>query len=134
MTDIYSKAITIKGYRGPEKRAIAIECGVTKRDGVWLKVHDHIERGFEQVFKRAEDNIVERFEAIFDSIHNDFLLLSADTETKDKKQKLREDQLRNKLKENLVEVRSMVGESGKIPRLVAACKAYNTTAGMSQSS
>lgn len=123
---IYHKAAQIKGAGAPAKRATLIEREVTKVDGVWLKVHDTMESAFNELFKRLENNIVECFEEVFDSIHRDFLTLCSDTETKDEKQKIAEDLLREELKANLVEVKKMVDDGGDIARLVAQCKAHSS--------
>lgn len=126
MRPIYHKAAQIKGAGAPAKRATLIEREVTKVDGVWLKVHDTMEAAFNELFTRLENNIVERFREVFDSIHRDFLALCSDTETKDKKQKVAEDLLREELKGNLVEVKKMVDDGGEIARLVTQCKAHSS--------
>jgi hypothetical protein len=128
MRSIYNKAAQIKGSGAPAKRAALIEREVTKVDGVWLKVHDTMESAFNELFKRLENNIVERFAEVFDSIHQDFLTLCSDTETKDEKQKIAEDLLREELKGNLAEVKKMVDDGGEISKLVAQCKAHSAQA------
>lgn len=128
MTPIYEQAQQMKGYRAPAKRAAFIEREITRVNGLWLKLHDAIERGFDKLLVRHANAVVESFEDIFDSIHSDFLLLCDDTDTKDEKLKVAEELLRKQLKENLLQVREMMDENGDIPKLVAQCKAYNSKA------
>lgn len=99
---------------------------------MWLYVHDAIEQGFEELFQRYENLIAERFGEVFDSIHGDFLALCDDTDTKDEKQKLMKDSLRNELNKNPVEFKKMIENGGEIPRLVAQCKSHNSQASLSQ--
>jgi hypothetical protein len=125
MKPIYREAIQVKGGRGaPGRRAAFIESAVTKRNGVWIQVHDAIEAAFDNLFERAENAMVEGFGEVFDKLHNNFLLLCDDTETKDEKAKVLEKVLRKDLKENAAEVKAMLEDGGKIAELVAACKAY----------
>jgi len=131
---IYNAAAQMKGPGGPVKRANFIEREVTKVDGVWLKVHDTMEGALNELFKRLENNIVEQFEDVFDSIHKDFLMLCSDTVTKDEKQKVAEDLLRKELTENLAGVKKMVDDGGEIARLVAQCKAHGAQASTNEPS
>lgn len=127
MKPIYEDVSKIKGKTGaPMKRANHFERLVTKRDGVWLEVHDSIENEFEQVFKRAEERLLKAFGRIFDSLHQNFLFLCDSTDTKGEKERAQEQLLRTKLKENLVEVKALVEECGQIPELVAKCKAHTS--------
>jgi uncharacterized protein (DUF1697 family) len=128
MKPIYRDAIQIKGGRGsPVRRAGLVESAVTKRSGVWTQVHDAIEASFDKLFGRAEDVMVNTFGDVFDTLHNNFLLLCDDSEAKDEKAKVLEKLLRSDLKEKAAEVKAMLDKGGKIAKLVAQCKAYQTS-------
>jgi hypothetical protein len=128
MKPIYVSAIQIKGGRGaPVRRAGLVENSVTKRNGIWTQVHDAIEVAFDKLFEKAEDVMVKTFGEVFDTLHNNFLLLCDDTEAKDEKAKVLEKLLRNDLKEKAAEVKAMLEEGGKIAKLVAECKAYQAS-------
>jgi hypothetical protein len=129
MKPIYLDAIKTKGGRGaPKRRADHIEGAVTKRNGIWIEVHDAIDVAFDALFEKAEEAMVTRFGSVFDSLHNNFQLLCADSEAKSEKEKVLEDELRNDLKEKSLQVKAMLAEGGQIAKLVAACKAYQTPA------
>ena len=127
MKPMYLEATKIKGGRGaPKRRADHIEGAVSKRNGVWVEVHDAIERGLEEVFERDETHMVTRFGEVFDSLHKNFRLLCDDSEAKSEKEKVLEGELRNDLKEKSLQVKSMLAEDGEIAKLIAACKAYQS--------
>lgn len=132
MEPIYEELQKIKGVGGPKKRADRFERLVTKNNGILLKVHDNIERAFDEVFHDYEGKMVEVFGQVFDSLHNNFRLLCAGTETKDEKEKIQEEILRKELKENLAKVKAMVEEGGIIPELVEKCKKYSVSSNSSQ--
>jgi hypothetical protein len=127
MKPIYRDALQIKGRGGPLKRAEFVESAVTKRSGVWTQVLDAIEAAFDKLFERAENVMVKTFGDVFDTLHNNFLLLCDDSEAKDEKAKVLEKLLRGDLKEKAAEVKAMLEEGGKITKLVAQCKAYQTS-------
>jgi hypothetical protein len=128
MKPIYRDAMQIKGRGGPIKRAGHVESAVTKRDGgVWMQVQDAIEAAFDRLFERAEEVMVKTFGDVFDTLHHNFLLLCDDSQAKDEKAKVLEKLLRGELKERAAEVKAMLEEGGKIAKLVADCKAYQTT-------
>lgn len=132
MGPIYHEAAQIKGGRGaPRRRAEFIESRVTKRSGIWLKVHDSIEASFDTLFQETEQAMVQKFGEVFDSLHANFRLLCTKTEVKDEKEKVLEQALRAELKDHLKEVKGMLGDGGNIPRLVAECKAYSAQASTS---
>jgi hypothetical protein len=123
MRPVYAEATRLKRDRGaPLKRAEFIEQRVTKRDGVWLKVHDSIDATLDKMLKECEDVITKKIEELFDELHNDFLLLCAGAEPKEEKDKVQEEIMRTKLKENLATVKTMIEPGGAIPDLVAKCK------------
>lgn len=125
MKQVYRGATLIKGGRGaPRRRADHIESAVTKRNGVWIGVHDAIEVAFDKLFERAENAMVARFGEVFDALHTNFCLLCDDSEAKDDEEKVLEQALRSELREKAAEVKEMLNEGGKIAELVAACKAY----------
>lgn len=125
MVPIYREAVQIKGGRGaPGRRAGFIESKVSKRNGLWIKVHDAIDEAFDKQFRKADNAMVAQFGDVFDTLHNNFRLLCDKTEAKDDKEKVLEEALRNELKGNLVLVKKMLDEGGEICRLVAWCKAY----------
>jgi hypothetical protein len=132
MEPIYEEVQKIKGVGGPRRRADRFERLVTKNNGILLKVHDSIERAFEDLFQSYEGKMVEVFGQVFDSLHNNFRLLCAGTETKDEKEKVQEQILRKELKENLAKVKAMVEEGGIIPELVEKCKKYSSGTNSSQ--
>ena len=83
MKPIYQETVKIKGGRGaPKRRADHIEAAVTKRNGIWIEVHDAIDVAFDALFGKVEDAMVTRFGEVFDSLHNNFKLLCADSEAK----------------------------------------------------
>lgn len=127
MKQVYKEALAVKGRGAPKKRSELVERHVTKRDGIWLKVHDQIDSAFDVLFKKYEDGITEGLEGLFDGLHADFLFLCKDTEAKDEKAKVQEEILRSQLKENLAKVKEMADAGGVIPDLVARCKAYAQT-------
>ena len=135
MKPIYQETVKIKGGRGaPKRRADHIEAAVMKRNGIWIEVHDAIDVAFDALFGKAEDAMVTRFGEVFDSLHNNFKLLCADSEAKSEKEKVLEAELRDDLKEKSLQVKAMLAEGGDIAKLVAACKAYQSPpAGASQS-
>jgi len=63
-----------------------------------------------------------------------FELLCKDTETEDEEEKAMEEVLRERLQENVREVKGMLEKGGGIARLVEECKAYHASgnAGASQ--
>jgi hypothetical protein len=125
MKPVYRDALQIKGRGGPANRGKYVESAVTKRDGgIWTKVQDAIEVAFDTLFANAEDNMVTTFGNVFDTLHNNFLLLCDDSEAKDEKTKLAEKLLRDDLREKAAEVKAMLEEGGKIAELVAKCKSY----------
>ena len=127
MKPIYEEAAKIKNRGAPAKRAEFVEQRVTKRDGVWLSVHDSIDAALDKLLKRYEDAITKKIEGLFDDLHKDFLLLCADTEPKEEKDKVQEDIMRAELKENLAAVKTMIESGGAIPDLVAKCKQYSVS-------
>ena len=64
MKPIYEEAIKIKNRGAPLRRAEYVEQRVTKRDGVWLSVHDSIDAAFDKLLKRYEDGITKKIEAL----------------------------------------------------------------------
>lgn len=133
MKPIYEELQKLKGTTGaPKKRSDRFERLVTKSNGVWLKAHDDIEAAFEKLFKKYEDLLVMAFDAVFDSLHANFVFLCAGTEAKDEKEKVFEDILRKELRKNLVKVKEMVKEGGAIPNSVEQCKNYATQSTSSQ--
>jgi hypothetical protein len=125
MKPIYREAAKIKGGIGaPKRRSNHVESAVAKRNGVWIQVHDAIEAAFVDLFRRAENKMVELSEEVFDTLHHNFCLLCDDSEAKDDKDKVLEKVLRDDLKEKAAEVKVMLEEGGKIAELVAQCKTY----------
>ena len=53
-------------------------------------------------------------------------------DTKDEKQKVAEDILREQLKENLAKAKAMVDEGGVVPELAEKCKKYSSQTNGSQ--
>ena len=128
MKPIYHDARQIKGGKGaPGRRAGHVESAVTRRNGVWIQLHDAIEAAFDDLFERAEKTMVNTFGQVFDSLHSNFVLLCDDSETKDEKTKVLETLLRNDLKEKVAEVKGMLEEGGKIAELVAGCKSIQAS-------
>jgi len=128
MRPIHRDAIQVKGGRGaPRRRADFVESAVTKRDGIWIQVHDAIEDAFDELFKQTENEMVEIFGEVFDALRKNFCLLCDDSKTKDDKEKVLEKVLRDNLKEKAAEVKGMLEEDGKIAELVAACKAFHSS-------
>ena len=135
MKPVYLEVTKIKGGRGaPKRRAVHVEGAVSKRNGVWIDVHDSIDVGFDELFERAENHMVTRFGEVFDSLHNNFRMLCENSEAKNEKEKVLEGELRDNLREKSLQVKGMLAEGGEIAKLIAACKAYQAPpAGASQS-
>jgi hypothetical protein len=126
MKPIYLEAWKIKGVRGaPKRRADFVQAGVTKRNGVWMQVHESIEAAFDKLSENAENAMVARFGEVFDSLHGNFLLLCEKSEAKSDKEKVFEKSLRDELGNRVTKVKEMLDEGGEITKLVAACKAYH---------
>lgn len=132
MKPLYEEAIKIKNRGAPLRRAEYVEQRVTKRDGVWLSVHDSIDAAFDKLLKRYEDGITKKIEGLFDDLHKDFLLLCDDSKPKEEKDKVQEEIMRAELKENLAKVKTMIEPGGAIPDLVAKCKQYSVSSNSSQ--
>lgn len=129
MRPIYLEASKIKGMRGaPKQRADFVQARVTKRNGVWIQVHDSIDKAFDKLFEEAEDAMVAHFGGVFDTLHGNFRLLCESSEAKSEDEKVLEEDLRNDLKERSVRVKGMLAEGGEIASMVAACKAYQSPA------
>jgi len=128
MKQVYREAIQIKGGRGaPRRRAEFIESAVTKRNRIWIQVHDAIEVAFDELCARAENTMITKFGEVFDALHNNFCLLCADSETRDEKEKVLEKVLRDDLKLKAAEVKGMLAEGGMIAKRVAECKQYHSS-------
>lgn len=132
MRPIYEDATKVKNHGAPLRRAQLIEQRVTKRNGVWLKVHDSIDSALDKLFKKYEDALTKRIVELFDEIHQDFVRLCAGTEPQDEKDKVQEDIMRTELKQNLAAVKAMIEPGGAIPDLVAKCRHYSASANSSQ--
>jgi hypothetical protein len=134
MKPTYLEAWKIKGMRGaPKQRADFVHANVTKRNGVWIQVHDSIDKAFDKTFAETEDDMVARFGEVFDTLHGNFQLLCKKSEAKSPEEKVLEGKLRDDLKESSVRVKSMLAEDGEIASLVAACQAYQSPSANSQS-
>jgi hypothetical protein len=127
MKPIYRHAVLVKGnLSAPGQRAEFVQNEVSKRNGVWIEVHDAIDKAFDQVFEKAENAIVAKFEQVFDVLQLFYPSLSEDSKVKSEKEEMLEGELQVTLEKNLVRVKEMLGEDGEITRLVADCKAYQS--------
>jgi uncharacterized tellurite resistance protein B-like protein len=122
MKPIYEDAAKIKNRGAPMKRAEFVEQKVTKRNGVWLGVHDSIDTALDKLISKCEDAVTAKIIELFEGLHRDFVLLCDGTEAKEEKDKVQEAILRNQLKE----------PGGAIPKLVAQCKQYSASSNSSQ--
>jgi hypothetical protein len=129
---IYQDAAKMKNRGAPLKRAEFVEQKVTKRNGVWLSVHDSIDTALDKLFTKCEDALAKKITELFTGLHQDFLLLCDGTEPKEEKDKIQEDITRAALKENLATVKAMIEPGGVIPKLVAQCKQYSASSNSSQ--
>jgi hypothetical protein len=129
---IYQDAAKIRNRGAPLKRAEFVEQKVTKRNGLWLSVHDSIDTALDKLFTKCEDALTTRIIELFDGLHRDFLLLCDGTKPKEEKDKVQEDITRAVLKENLATVKAMIEPGGAIPKLVAQCKQYSASSNSSQ--
>lgn len=118
----------------PKLRLELLERRIAAVGGVWRKVHDSIDKAFDALFELWKTTMVIRIGESFDTVHGNFMMLCEDTETKDEHQKAMEEALREKLKQNVREVKKMLGKDGEIAKLVEECKAYHASgnAGASQ--
>jgi hypothetical protein len=132
MKPIFADAIKIKRHGAPLKRAELVEQRVTKRNGIWLNVHDSIDTALDKLFKKYEDTLTKGIIALFDELHQDFLRLCAGTKPKEEKDRVQEEITRAALKENLATVKAMIEPGGAIPKLVAQCKQYSASSNSSQ--
>jgi hypothetical protein len=132
MKPIYEDAAKIKNRGAPMKRAEFVEQKVTKRNGVWLGVHDSIDTALDKLISKCEDAVTAKIIELFQGLHRDFVLLCDGTEAKEEKDKVQEAILRNQLKENLATVKTMIKPGGAIPKLVAQCKQYSASSNSSQ--
>jgi hypothetical protein len=132
MAPIYADAIKIKKHGAPVKRAELVEHRVTKRNGVWLNVHDSIDTALDKLFKKYEGIVTKEITTLFDGLHQDFLRLCAGTKPKEEKDRVQEEITRTALKENLATVKAMIEPDGDIPKLVAQCKQYSASSNSSQ--
>lgn len=73
MDPIYDEVKTIKGHKGaPRRRMAAFEKKVCTMGGVWMKIYDGIESGFNQAVATYIRNVERGMRDIFDTIHKQF--------------------------------------------------------------
>jgi hypothetical protein len=89
MKPIYEDAAKIKNRGAPLKRAEFTEQKVTKRNGVWLSVHDSIDTALDKLFSKCEDAVTAKIIELFEGLHRDFLLLCDGTEAKEERTRFR---------------------------------------------
>lgn len=122
---IYAEVREIKGRGAPKIRLDTLERRIATMGSVWSKMHDAIEKAFDDAFARSGVKLIAAVGETFDVIHDNFNLLCDDTRAKSEEDKAMEEILREKLAVNLGEVKEMLGSGGEIARLVEECKAYH---------
>lgn len=126
MRIVYSEVLQIKGRGAPRTRMDTLERKVAAYNGIWRKVHDGIDLAFDKLCASLEATIIKKIGGIYDNILNNFHLLCDGTETKNEENRAMEEILREKLKENLQEVKRMLDHGGDISKLVKQCRSYHS--------
>lgn len=124
MAPIYREVCTIKGRGVCRKRPEQFEKLVTKTSGVWTDYQDRIEREFEGLIDEYLDKLGHELEHIIDGILQKFNIMCDNVVVKDEKEKVQEEELRQKLETNLVVARELV--NGEVRDLAKRCKNYST--------
>lgn len=123
MQPIYDEVHPIRGPKAPQKRMTAFSREVSKASGVWIKVHESIEKSTLKLFLEFFDDLTQDLNKVFDAIHMKFNIVCDDTVVKDEREKQLEEDLRGKLAKNLIEAKDLM--DGDLRRAVEGCKAYS---------
>ncbi|EME47884.1 hypothetical protein DOTSEDRAFT_69719 [Dothistroma septosporum NZE10] len=118
MRPIYTEVIKVKGRGGPDKRSALFQKKVARVGGVWMAVHNGIERDFSIRFGSSLHRIEEVAHDMFDNIHKKFDLMCDDTVVKDPTEKAKEDELRKKLEKQLVDAKKLLHPHPQHPKHV----------------
>lgn len=122
MKPIYAEVICIKGKGTPQRRMETFEKRVTAMSGVWMKIHDNIEKACEKAFAENLASLERSLRDIFTSIHNKFTMLCDDVVVKSPEEQKEDEQLRAKLVIQVNEAKKMA--NGVVSNLAAECKGY----------
>lgn len=124
MVPIYDEVAKIKKTKGCiAERANQLEKSVCKRNGVWMKTHNSIEKALNKLFKDHLAEVCKELTSIFKSIHGTFILYCNDAVAKTEVEKQQEEKLRKQLQKNLIKARELV--EGSIKDLANECKNYS---------
>lgn len=123
MRPIYEEIHPIRGRDAPTRRLQRFEQKVARPSGVYLKIHDGIEKAFMVLIDRHIGNLEKGIKKSVFSITKKFHALCEDTETNDPEEKVEEEKLRKNLQSALVQARLLL--DGPIQEALEACKNYN---------
>lgn len=123
MRPIYDSIHPIRGTGAPQKRAEAFIKAVSGASRVWMDIHDKIENAMHDEFGKALCELEATLGSIFDGIHRKFTILCENTVAKSEDEKQQEEELRQKLGENLVLVQQQM--EGPVQQAVEACKKFS---------
>lgn len=127
MEPIYNAIIEIKGQGGPKGRLVKFQQEVTAMNGVWMKVHGKIELAFLDLARDHVKKMEQGMKEAISSIHRKFKLMCEETAVTDEGEKKLEEELRAKLRDQLVKAKELM--NGPIKDLAEQCKNYGSGAG-----
>jgi len=125
MVPIYAQVCQIKGGRGaPQRRAELFASKVSRVSGVWLDVHDLVERALNKLFVQHLGKLSEDIDQVIDGIHDKFNLLCEDTAAKSQEEKEQELELRAQLQRSVIKANELI--AGPVRQAAEECKNYGS--------